>query len=154
MGLKTVVDGVSSIFSMSLPLRDMGLGSRRLVLSDSSSGVAFMARDVSQELLGSDSSEHELLNPTHSLVDEIFLASLSARLVPSIVLSVVLRHCAWLITCCSISPNFFDICMQSAIWYRASIHNKSDHFLIDVTWQDRVPWHVAVLLTREQIILF
>ena len=34
-----------------------------------------MARDVSQELLGSDSSEHELLNPTHSLVDEIFLAS-------------------------------------------------------------------------------
>ena len=119
--------------AISLMLRDMGLGWRGLVLSDSSSGIAAMARDVSEELFGSDSYEEELLNPTHSLVDETFLASLSARLVPSIVLSAVLRHCVWLIKCCSVSFNFFDVCLQSAIWYRASFHNKSNPFLIYVT---------------------
>ena len=122
---------------MFLPLRDMGLGWRGLVLSDSSSGVAAMARDVSEELFGSDSSEHELLNPTHSLVDETFLASLFVRLVPSIVLSVVLRHCAWLITCCSISSSTSACNLRSGTEHQSI--SKTNPFLIYVTWQDRVP---------------
>ena len=67
---------------------------------------------------------------THSALTRFLTKSswpLSSRRVSSIVSSAVIRHCAWLITCCRTSLDFLDACVASlsAIWYRASIHLKS-----------------------------
>ena len=62
----------------------------------------------------------------HSLPDLASL-SLSARRVSNIVSAALIRQCAWLITCCSTSSDFHDVCLarQSAIRYRGSSHLKS-----------------------------